>query len=126
MKQKIEITAHRYAGGYGVLLARLALKKNLMSYDNEAMCPTVDGAQGGSEDRNHALGLSENALSLSPNPVKNTLNVGLPDIAFSKGQLQVWDVLGSQVRLLTLQPGSKQTANGDTCRHWLAILYVYS
>ena len=81
-----------------------------MSYDNEAMCPTVDGAQGGSEDRNHALGLSENALSLSPNPVKNTLNVGLPDIAFSKGQLQVWDVLGSQVRLLTLQPGSKQTA----------------
>ena len=105
-------TQCRYAGGYGVVLARIALKKNLAKYNDEAMCPPVGGAQGGGEDRSQASDREATALSLSPNPATNTLQVGLPSAAFAKGQLQVWDMLGSQVRSLTLQPGSN-TATVD-------------
>lgn len=96
----------RYAGGYGVVLARIALKKNLAAYDNEAMCPPVGGAQGGSEDRSQDGNSAYTNLILSPNPAANTLRVSLPDAAFSKGELQVWNTLGIPVRTLTLQPGN--------------------
>ena len=51
----------RYAGGYGVVLARIALKKNLAKYNDEAMCPPVGGAQGGGEDRSQASDREEPA-----------------------------------------------------------------
>jgi len=101
----------RYAGGYGVVLARVALKKSLGSYDDEAMCPPVNGAQGGGEDRN-GVPASAIVLTLSPNPATNALQVGLPTAAFSKGQLRVWNMLGSEVCSMALQPGGN-TATVD-------------
>lgn len=96
----------RYAGGYGVVLARIVLKKNLAKYNNEVMCPQIGGAEGGGEDRSPASDLSAAALTLNPNPVANTLQVSLPSAAFTKGQVRVLDPTGRQVRSLALLPGS--------------------
>ncbi|HND87083.1 MAG TPA: T9SS type A sorting domain-containing protein [Saprospiraceae bacterium] len=100
----------RYAGGYGVVLARVALRRQLASYNDEAMCPPVGGAQGGGEDRNQISNGSSMTFTLTPNPTAGTLQVAWGDADFSQGQLQIWDMLGTRVRSSTLQSGTTTTA----------------
>ena len=82
-----EIAAQcRYAGGYGVVLARIALKKQGL-YNDENLCPDL------SPRPSKVQGASLHRVTIAPNPVQDVLLLNISDRS-EQGSFRLYNLMG--------------------------------